>query len=93
MAWPKGKPRPPNSGRKAGTPNKATCAAKEAFALAFEGMGGIPAFTTWAKANETEFYKLYARLIPVDLTASQGEGGPLRVIVEGVAVGSSRPVS
>lgn len=29
MAWPKGKPRPPGAGRKAGTPNKASMPWKE----------------------------------------------------------------
>lgn len=55
-------------GRKKGTPNKVTVVAKEAFALAFQGMGGVPALQQWGNQNPTEFYKLYSRLIPVDVT-------------------------
>jgi len=66
------KRRPPNAGlgRPAGIPNKLTRAAKEAFALAFEGVGGVDALTEWARENLTDFYKLYARLIPVELSAT-----------------------
>jgi hypothetical protein len=52
------------------TPNKLTKAAKEAFALAFDGIGGVDGLVEWAQANRTDFYKLYARLIPVELTGS-----------------------
>lgn len=56
-------------GRPKGVPNKTTTAAKEAFRLAFEGIGGYKALAEWATENRTEFYKLYARLIPVDVTS------------------------
>jgi hypothetical protein len=56
-------------GRKPGSLNKTTVAAKEAFQLAFEGIGGADAFATWAKENQTDFYKLYSKLIPVDVKA------------------------
>lgn len=61
--------RRPGSGRKAGVPNKTTAAAKEAFRLAFEGMGGVPALIKWAEDNATDFYKLYSKLIPIDVTS------------------------
>lgn len=54
-------------GRVAGTPNKMTTSAKEAFQAAFEQIGGMHGLAVWAARNPTEFYKLYARLIPVDL--------------------------
>ena len=57
-------------GREPGTPNKITVAAKQAFALAFEGIGGVPFLTKWAKANPSDFLKLYARLIPVEVAGS-----------------------
>lgn len=31
---------------------------------AYELIGGVPAFALWANENQTEFYKLYARLLP-----------------------------
>lgn len=60
----------PNAGkgRPPGIPNKTTRAAREAFQFAFDGMGGAEALRDWGKANPGEFYKLYARLIPVDHT-------------------------
>lgn len=57
--------------RKKGSKNKFTRSAKEAFQIAFDTMGGGKALAAWAKENQTEFYKLYARLIPVDI----GSGG------------------
>lgn len=54
-------------GRKAGTPNKTTRDARAAMELAFEGAGGSNALTKWAKANRTEFYKLWGRLIPAEV--------------------------
>lgn len=69
MARPKGQPK--LGGRAKGVPNKLTVAAKEAFALAFQGMGGVPALSKWAEDHPTEFYKLYARLIPVDVTSGE----------------------
>lgn len=62
----------PRAGRPKGVPNKTTTAAKEAFALAFQKLGGWEALAEWAANdpdNLREFYKLYARLIPVDLTS------------------------
>lgn len=35
-----------------------------AFHDAFELIGGVPRLAVWAHQNETEFYKLYARLMP-----------------------------
>lgn len=55
-------------GRTKGVPNKTTTAAKEAFALAFDGIGGVPALIEWAEENRSDFFKLYARLIPVELS-------------------------
>ncbi len=81
---PRGKPftkGDPRAGRKPGVPDKTTTAAKESFALAFDKLGGWEALAQWAALpqNRTEFYKLYARLIPVDLT-SQGDKIPAPII-------------
>lgn len=59
-------------GRKKGVPNKTTASVKEAFLLAHQGIGGAPALTAWAKENQTEFYKLLARLIPTEVAAGEG---------------------
>lgn len=81
MAWPKGKPRPAGSGRQKGSPNKLTTSAREAFALAFEGIGGANALKGWALENQTEFFKLYARLIPVE-HVGEGGSGPVATVVK-----------
>lgn len=52
-------------GRRKGSLNKFTNDAKEAFQLVFDGIGGIDKFAEWAKRHQTEFYKLYAKLIPL----------------------------
>lgn len=36
----------------------------KAFHDSFEMIGGVPRLAIWADANPTEFYKLYARLLP-----------------------------
>lgn len=76
--------RPKTGGRKKGTPNKATSSAREAMALAFDGIGGVDALKTWAQANQTDFYKLYGRLIPQEITGK--DGGPIdyrRLVIDG----------
>lgn len=39
-------------------------AARENLTLAFDLMGGVPALVVWGRSNPTEFYRLWARLIP-----------------------------
>lgn len=70
-------------GRKPGVPNKLTKSAREAFQLAFEKNGGGAALARWAKKNPTEFYKLYARLIPVE-HVGEGGSGPIATVVKHV---------
>ena len=57
-------------GRQKGTPNKTTAKVKEAMKLAFEGIGGVPALIEWAEDNQTEFYKLFVKLLPVQVDAN-----------------------
>lgn len=42
-----------------------------AFHDAFELIGGVPRLAHWADQNQTEFYKLYGRLLPSE-AAKQG---------------------
>jgi hypothetical protein len=62
----------PGPGRPKGLPNKFTVAAKQAFSLAFEGLGGVDALIEWGKENRSAFYTLYARLIPMEVAGSLG---------------------
>jgi hypothetical protein len=61
-------------GRAKGQTNLVTKAAKEALELAFQGVGGVPALIKWGKDNKTEFYKIWARLIPKDVSVNPGVG-------------------
>ena len=64
-------------GRKAGTPNAISGTAKENIAAVFVRLGGTAAMAEWAKDNQTQFYSLYSKLIPVEVT---GEGGGALVL-------------
>lgn len=79
MAFKKGQSGNPR-GRKKGEPNKLTKSAREAFALAFDALGGAEQLALWAAANPTEFYRLYARLIPVEHVG--GGEGPIQTVVK-----------
>jgi len=62
-------------GRVKGQENAFTRSAKEAFQFAFDEIGGWLALAQWAdknNQNRTAFYRLYSRLIPVDIQ-SKGE--------------------
>lgn len=78
------KSRAPNAGkgRPKGTQNKTTAAVKEALTLAFNGIGGVPALVKWAKAaeNRGEFYKLWAKMLPQELTGADGAALTITVI-------------
>jgi len=57
-----------NKGRPVGAKNKTTVAFKQAVMDVFTGMGGNRTFQEWAQKNQTEFYKIAARLIPSEVT-------------------------
>ena len=54
-------------GRKKGVPNKTTASVKAALEEAFEKRGGVTALLAWAEGEPTEFYKLWAKLLPLTL--------------------------
>jgi hypothetical protein len=70
--------------RPAGSKNKINIAAREAFQLAFNKLGGAEQLTKWAKDNQTDFYKLYGRLIPVEVD------GALKLTYEPLVIGKSQ---
>lgn len=66
-------------GRPKGSPNKTTALAKEAIALAAEGLGGTNRLIEWAKEdpkNESAFWTtIYPKLLPLQVTGENG--GPV----------------
>jgi len=75
--------RAPNGGkgRPKGAKNKLTQCAKEAFEHAFDAIGGAAALAEWAASNQTEFYKLFARLIPNEQRLGGSDGEAVRIEV------------
>lgn len=51
-----------------------------AFHDAFELIGGVPRLAAWAHTHETEFYKLYARLLPNQAQVDFGNDGVLKIV-------------
>lgn len=45
-------------------PPKTVRTARENLTAAFDLMGGVPGLVKWGKKNPTEFYRMWARLIP-----------------------------
>lgn len=67
-------------GRPKGSQNKTTVKVKEAFETAFEELGGVPALVEWARKEPTEFYKQYAKLLPVQITGDKDN--PVAVVTK-----------
>jgi len=57
-----------------GSPNKLNAGAKENIAAVFTRLGGTAEMAKWAKENQTEFYRLYGRLVPVEQQHSGAVG-------------------
>lgn len=53
-------------GRAPGTVNRTTASVREALAFVYDGLGHHPAFLKWAKGEPTEFYKIYAKQLPME---------------------------
>ena len=79
MTFEKGKAK--TGGRQLGTPNALTGAFRDAVRIAFTGLGGHENFLAWAKNNQTEFYRIAARLIPGEMQRAERET-PLTIIVQ-----------
>ena len=77
------------AGRPKGVPNKVHASMKQAIAEAFEQLGGTNRMVQWAQEDPkhlTEFYKLAARLIPVETQVTGQNGGPIQTVLEIVGI-------
>jgi hypothetical protein len=72
------KPGEHRGGRKKGTPNKLTAEVKAALHAAFGQLGGVKALVAWGKKSPGEFYKLWVKLLPTEITGK--DGGPLQLV-------------
>ena len=57
------------AGREKGTRNKVTKGCQENILEVFERIGGVKNFADWAMDNQTEFYRHYAKLLPLQVNA------------------------
>src|SRR3990167_4089277 len=64
-------------GRKKGIPNKLAGTAKENILGVFMLLGGRQAMAAWAKKHPTDFYRIYSRMLPHEVSGP--EGGPIQV--------------
>jgi hypothetical protein len=78
MAWPKGKPRPPLAGRKAGTPNKQTKEVRDAVMESFIRLGGATYLEEVGRTNIQAYCQLLGKILPHEFATS---GGPLKAEV------------
>ena len=68
------------AGRPPGAINMLSRTAKANIQQCFVGMGDLPAFVEWAKKNQTQFYQLYVRLLPHEISSE--DGGGVTVIIQ-----------
>jgi len=61
------------SGRPVGSKNQFTTL-KSAFIDAFEEIGGVDNLVEWARCNQTDFYRMLARLMPREIKADVNTG-------------------
>ncbi len=75
------KGRKTGGGSRKGRPNKISASIREAVAAVFANLGDIDGMTVWAQQNQTEFYKIAARLIPVEQKITGDDDQPLAIRV------------
>ena len=63
-----------NPGKPVGAKSKVTTSMRQAWMDAFEGIGGVEALIEWGtkEKNRPAFYSLASKLIPIDITTSEG---------------------
>jgi hypothetical protein len=68
------------SGPKKGSKHKQTVAVKQCLINAFEGMGGWQNLEKWGGENQSDFYKLWAKMLPTQVTGE--DGGDITVTIK-----------
>jgi hypothetical protein len=79
--------------RKAGSKSpKIMSQARSDLAQAFEIMGGVPALVVWGRANPTDFYRIWAKLIPTN-AKEETAALPLETLLEKLASKEEKTVA
>jgi hypothetical protein len=68
-------------GRQAGTPNKISTAVRDNVLSVFDQIGGVENMSDWAKENPTQFYALYAKLLPLQTQVSGDPENPVQSVI------------
>lgn len=74
-------------GRQKGTPNKLGNNVRETIIKVYDMIGGDEAFAAWAKDNRRDYYQLYGKAMPREVTVE----GALRL--EEIVAGGEDPDS
>jgi hypothetical protein len=68
--------------RPRGSKNKVQACARENVVCVFNRLGGTAYMADWARENPSDFFKIYARLVPQELkTAIDPNANEIRVTV------------
>ena len=65
-------------GRQKGTPNKVNATVKDNVLAVFNRLGGTSQMAIWATENQTEFYRLYSKLIPSEVNQKTEQTGEVQ---------------
>lgn len=77
MAPPKGKPRPPNAGRKKGSVNKVTADIRQMISNALDKAGGVNYLLQQARENPASFLSLVAKIVPQKVDIGGQKDNPI----------------
>jgi hypothetical protein len=74
-------------GRVKGSKNKVQATVKDNIIAVFHRIGGIEAMTAWAENNQTEYFRLYGRLLPIETQVS----GQITIVQKKYSIGNRDP--
>ena len=66
--------------------------ARENLSIAFDQLGGIPMLVAWGTKNLTEFYRIWARLIPKEESTNAARNMPLEDLLDKLAARADQQV-
>lgn len=67
-------------GRPKGAQNKTTIAVKQALIEAFEKMGGVDRLAQFAEEEPGEFYKLWVKILPQEISGVDGGAITVQIV-------------